>query len=121
MPIEFYRILHYVGIALLFIALGGVASNTINGDPKDAKSRKLLAAAHGTGLVLIVVAGFGMAAKLGVSMTAGWFVGKLVIWLVLGASLSFIPRLKKDGAKVLLFALPLLVGLAAYLVHAKPG
>ncbi len=121
MPIVVYKVLHYVGIAMLLAALGGVASNTINGDAKDAKSKKVLAAAHGVSLLLILVAGGGMMAKLGASWSGGWVIGKLALWLVLGAALSFVPRLGKDGAKVLLFVLPVLVGVAAWLALAKPG
>lgn len=122
MPLEFYKVIHYLGLALLFVALGGTVSYTINGgDKEDNKARKLIAAGHGTAMLLLLVAGFGMLAKLGASVSSAWVIGKLVIWLVLGGALAFIPKAKKDGAKVLLFVLPLLAAAAAYLAIHKPN
>jgi hypothetical protein len=40
---------------------------------------------HGLGLLLVLVAGFGMLAKLGIHGVPTWAALKLIIWVALGA------------------------------------
>lgn len=117
MSFEFYKILHVVGVMLLFTALGGVTLHALSGGDKG---RKLLAASHGVALLLLLVAGFGMIAKLKLAAPyPGWIWGKLVIWLLLGGAVV-LPRKKPELAKPLFLALPLLGGVAAWLAIMKP-
>ncbi len=85
------------------------------GRREDNDVRGLLAAMHGVGLVLSLVAGFGM---LGANVP-GWAWAKLVIWLFFGASLTLAYR-GRTLARPLVVALPLLAGLAAWLALYKP-
>ncbi|MDE2849323.1 MAG: hypothetical protein OXP74_01765 [Acidobacteriota bacterium] len=111
-----YKLLHVLGAVMVLAAAGGVAVHAANGGRReDNQLRGLLAAMHGVGLVLSVVAGFGM---LGASLP-GWAWAKLVIWLCFGAALT-LPYRRQDLAKPLVVILPLLAALAAYLSLYKP-
>lgn len=120
MSYEFYKLLHFLGLFLAFTALGGQMFYVINGGTKDAaQSRGLIAAGHGLGLVLVLVAGFGMQAKLGIEGMPGWFLAKIGIWVALGAWLA-LPWRAPHLAKPLWFVLPLLGAVAAWLAIFKP-
>lgn len=115
MSYEFYKALHILGIALLFLSLGGLAGHALNGGTKETnKGRGLMVASHGVGLLLILVAGFGMLAKIGGNMLPGWVHPKLLIWLLMGAALMPLQR-KPALAKPLWFVLPILAMAAGYL------
>ncbi|MEZ4382500.1 MAG: hypothetical protein R3A79_14280 [Nannocystaceae bacterium] len=116
MSYEFYKALHILGIALLFLSLGGLAGHALNGGTKETnKGRGLMVASHGIALLLILVAGFGMLAKMGgSSMLPGWIHPKLLIWLLMGAALMPLQR-KPELAKPLWFLLPILAMAAGYL------
>ncbi len=117
---EVYKILHLLGMFLVFVAIGGVCVHAANGGDKDSNSlRRSLAVSHGIGLVLLLIAGFGMLAKTGQSPAAGWVWGKVAIWLVLGASTA-LPYRARGFAGVLLTLVPLLGVVAAYLAINKP-
>jgi hypothetical protein len=93
----FYHILHIAGLLSLFIGFGAVLA----GDSK--KGMKW----HGIGLVIMLVAGFGMLAKLGLMKSMPvWVYVKMGVWLVIG----FLPVLSKKqvlsrGVVVLIAAL----------------
>ena len=121
MPYEIYKVLHYLGLALLFTALGGVALHGANGGTKeDNKNRGLVAATHGIGLVLLLVAGFGMLAKTGRANPPPWAYIKIAIWMLMGGSLAIINR-KPELAKVMWFVLPILAAVSGYVAISKPG
>lgn len=120
---EFYEILHIVGIAMLFLAIGGVAVHAANGGSKAGSStRPLVSTVHGVGSLLVLVGGFGMLARIGFQHAGGfpgWLIGKMVIWLVLSA-IALMPYRRPELARPFLFLLPLLAGTAAYLALYKP-
>ena len=121
MPYEFYWTLHILGILLTFLAIGGIIAHNMNGGTKDTnEARTPLAAIHGTGLLLVLVAGFGMLARLGASPAEPWAIGKLVIWLALGGIIAPIYKMPRKGA-IFLAVVPLLGAAAALLVLLKPG
>ncbi len=112
MPYEVYKILHILAIAAMFAALGASVIN-------PEQDRKLVAITHGTALVIVLVSGFGMLAKIGIHGFPGWIIGKLVLWLLFGGLLA-VAR-KAPGAKLAVWtSLPLLAGVAAWLAVAKP-
>jgi len=120
MSYAFYKTLHYLGFFLVFAALGGSLVHAMNGGTKDNNpSRKLLAIGHGLGLTLVVIAGFGMLAKLGIHGVPGWAAAKIVVWLVIGA-LLVVPNRLPHLAKPVYIALPFLGALAGWLALAKP-
>jgi hypothetical protein len=113
MSLAVYKILHLLGLALAMLGLGGVALHALNGGDRDSNGKRgLVAGMHGTGMLLLIVAGFGMLAKSGAGMP-GWVHPKLLIWLFLGAAYPLLNR-KPKLALPILIALPLLVVAAAY-------
>jgi len=122
-PRDFYEILHIVGIAMLFLAIGGVATHAANGGTKaGSQTRGLMSSVHGVGALLILVGGFGMLARIGFKHGAnfpGWLWVKLIVWLVLSA-IVLLPYSKPALAKPFIFILPLLAGLAVYMALYKP-
>ena len=121
-PRDAYEIVHLIGIAMLFIAIGGVAVHAANGGTKaNSQTRGLVAAIFGTGSFLILLGGFGMMARLGLvrGMPPGWLIVKMLIWLVLSA-IVLVPYRKPELAKPFMVILPFVVGLAVYLAVYKP-
>lgn len=107
-----YHILHLLGLIFVFIGFGGLLSS--EGAKKAMKW-------HGIGLVISLVSGFGMLAKLGMmSAMPKWVWIKIALWLVLG----FLPVLAKRrviaAPVVVLIAALIGVGLAC-LGYLKPA
>lgn len=106
-----YKLLHLAGVMAVFMGLGISL-------PPETAFRKQGGLFHGIGLLVILVAGFGLIAKLKYGFPL-WVILKLVIWLALGA----LPVLGKKKvlpiAAVWVLALVLGVG-AAYLGIYKP-
>lgn len=121
MPYVVYKIIHFVGLVAIWAALGGATLHAMNGGTKATNpSRKLVAATHGIGLFLMLLGGFGMLARLGItSGLPGWIHAKLTLWLLVGALLA-VPLRAPALAKPLWFAMPLVAGLGAWLALAKP-
>jgi len=114
-----YKVLHLIGVLFLFTSLGGMAILSRSGSTNPA-ARKLAMATHGIALAVILVAGFGLLARLGF-MTAMpvWAWCKIGIWLLLALAVLPLRRLPRL-AGALWVALPLLGGVAAWLAVAKP-
>ena len=117
MSLLFYKWLHVTGVVFLFTAFGGLFIATAS----TARSwRKGLAILHGIGLLLLLVAGFGMLARLGISWPwPGWVWAKLIIWLLMGGLMAPIRRVPKFtlyyGIAVVVFG-----SFATYLALFKP-
>lgn len=108
-----YKLIHLVAIFGLFISLAcGVVL-------EKAKSR-WVAPVHGITLLLVLVGGFGMLARLGVhGALPGWVIGKLVIWVLFGGSIA-LARRKVLPAGAFLVLITVLGGVAASLALWKP-
>lgn len=109
-----YLLLHLVGLAMVFLGLGGMFAHGGEGKPP-----RLYVVLHAVGLLVMLVAGFGRAQKMNFPLTSGWILGKAVLWLFLGA----LPVLVRKG--LLPRALGWIVALAvvaaaAYLALWKP-
>lgn len=119
---QVYKIVHLVGMFALFTVLGGIALHALNGGTRASNTgRKLIGAMHGLALFIILLGGFGMLARLGLvhGMLPGWVLAKIAIWIALPV-LGLVAYRKPAAAKVLLVALPLLGGLAAWIALYKP-
>jgi hypothetical protein len=117
-----YRVVHLVGIFILFAVLGGLAWGGARAEARGAISRPLAMALHGIGLFIVLLGGFGLLARIGVMHGMnwpGWVWGKLVIWLLLGAAV-IIPKRKPEWGAALLLLIPTLGGVAAWLAIFKP-
>lgn len=118
MSYQFYKLLHFIGLFSVFASLGAYLLQAMNSGQKDHPSKKWLGMWHGLGLVVVLVAGFGLLAK-GKFGFQPWVIGKLLIWLVLGGSSALIMRQAKL-AKFIWVVVIALGGLAAYLAGYKP-
>ncbi len=117
-----YKIIHLVGMILLFSVLGGIALHAMNGGTKrDNVGRVLVASLHGLALLIILVGGFGMLARLGIVQGGlpGWVYAKLGIWILL-PFIGMIPYRRPAAAKWVLVSLPIFGGLAAWIAIYKP-
>lgn len=116
-----YKVLHVFGVVLTFTILGGLALHAANGGSKESNtSRKLTGVLHGAGLLLILVSGFGVLARLGLTGGfPGWVWAKLALWLVIGGSAALFGR-SPALSRQLLWILPLLAGIGAWLAIYKP-
>lgn len=118
---EVYKVIHLLGVLMVFLALGGVAMHVINGGSKNHSFRKSVAITHGIGLFLSLLGGFGLLARLGI-VQAGlptWALVKLGIWVLFGGLTAVLYR-KPNAAQ---FIWPLIIFLgafAAYLAGSKP-
>ncbi len=117
-----YKIIHLLGMFMLFTVLGGIALHALNGGTKQSNTgRRLIAAMHGISLFIILLGGFGMLARLGLvqGMLPGWVLAKLAIWMIL-PFLGMMAYRKPEVAKLLLVAMPLLGGVAGWIALYKP-
>lgn len=117
MTLELYRILHIAGLAMLMLGTGAMLFA-----PKDAPKQRLPMVLHGVGLLVLLVAGFGLMAKLGISPPdrwSPWLILKMVVWFLA----ALMPALVRHGTvpRPLGWVVALLlVASAAYLGIVKP-
>jgi hypothetical protein len=112
----FYKILHLFAILLLFTSLGTLAATAKGNETLQRIAR----VAHGVALLLILVAGFGLLARLNLfGAIPLWAWAKIVLWLLLG--LAVLPlRRRPQWALALWISFPLVGALSAWLAVAKP-
>ena len=114
MSYEIYKVLHLIGLVTLFASLGALAVI-------PADRRKPFMMLHGIATVVMLVAGFGLLARLQLMHNLGaWVYGKAAIWLVLGATPVVLRRKPNAALPVLLVSL-VLGAIAAILAIYKPG
>ena len=121
-PRDLYEIIHVIGMAMLFVAIGGVAVHAANGGTNtNSATRRLVSIVFGVGSFLILLGGFGMMARLGLvrGMPPAWLIVKMLIWLLL-SGIVLLPYRRPALARPFLLALPLLAGLAVYMALYKP-
>ena len=117
----FYKTLHFSGLFAMILALGAIASHSLQGGTKkNFKNRKLMGLLHGIGSTLALVAGFGLMARAQYKFsTDAWLWGKLAIWLVLGVYPAFYYR-QKAPAPILIAVMIATLFAAIYIVEWKP-
>ncbi len=121
LSISVYRVIHLFGIFLVLGGLGGLCALVASGGQTSQPVRRMLMVVHGLGMLLVLLGGFGLLAKMYASGDwALWVWLKLVIWIVLGL-IPVLARRSKEAATLLLVGIPLLAGLAAYLVIYHVG
>lgn len=103
-----YKLLHFIGVILLLLGLGGALSAS-----HEARN-KFIAIFHGLGALLVVVSGFGLQAKAHGGTWPSWMLAKIAIWFLLAGILVVLKRrMLPEGIGWALVAL--LAGVAAYL------
>jgi hypothetical protein len=119
-PILVYKNLHLIGVFMILTALGGVILQQMSAATREQTWRRPVAVTHGIGMVLVLVSGFGMLARLGIFWPwPRWIIGKIIIWLVFGVLIAVVggaPTL----AKPLWWITIALGAIAAYLALNKP-
>jgi hypothetical protein len=116
------KLVHLVGMMLLFLGLGGMVFAAYAGFGTDRKKLRVAAAlCHGVGLLLIVVSGIAMLSSLGLlhGDPPGWAKAKFCIWLIMGGSISLAARWSR-GIWILLAVWIFLGAAAGYLALFKP-
>ena len=106
-----YKIIHLIGISALALGVGGMLVGGSN--------RKPFAILQGVALLVMLVSGFGMLAKLHLGFPH-FAIVKTVLWVVIGALPMIFRRLKPPLAVALLISLAL-VGIMAWLGVMKPA
>lgn len=120
MSYEFYKVLHIIAAFALLLALGGLTLHIMNGGTRQYPHRRFIMIMHGIAMLISLVAGFGMLARLGLTSTMpGWALAKLAIWFLLGVIPAVIYR-KTQMAMTLWFVILALAGGAAWLAINKP-
>lgn len=118
MSMEFYKIMHLTGVFMVMVALGGLIAQVKAKKSGEVADKKLFAITHGIGLLLALVGGFGLMARLSVPWD-GWIILKMIFWVVLGGLTVLIKR--KPGSASLWWTLVILIGaVAVYLVRMRP-
>jgi len=101
-PYEFYKVVHFVGLFFMMMALGGISIHIVNGGSKAAfPGRRWASIFHGIGLFLVLLGGFGMYARLfGGQPFPAWIYTKLVVWLLLALAPLMVYRAKATARLV---------------------
>jgi len=106
-----YKIIHLIGIAALAIGIGGMLAG--------GEKRKTFVILQGVALLVMLVSGFGLLAKLGLGFPH-FAIVKVVLWLVIGMLPMIFRRLRVPlAAGVCVFLT--LVGILAWLGISKPA
>jgi hypothetical protein len=120
--LNLYKLVHILGILLVFSSFGGLVLHAMNGGTKATNAgRRLVMAGYVVGLFLILLGGFGMLARLGIVQVGlpGWIWFKLAVWLVIGG-LFALPYRKPGSARLLWILGPALGLIAAWAALYKP-
>ncbi|MEO6787380.1 MAG: hypothetical protein ABI318_14710 [Chthoniobacteraceae bacterium] len=106
-----YKIIHITGIALLAIGTGGRLAG--------GERRKSFAVAQGLGLLVMLVSGFGLLARLHLGYPP-FAIVKTVLWVLIAMLPVLFRKLKTPLAAEILIVL-ILVGVMTYLGLMKPA
>ena len=117
-----YKLVHVLGILLVFSSFGALVLHALNGGTKATNGgRRMVTVSYGVGLFLVLLGGFGMLARLGIVQGGlpGWIWLKLVLWVAIGGLLA-LPYRMPGASRLLWLAGPLLGLLAAWAGLYKP-
>ena len=105
-----YRIIHIIGVAAVALAIGGMTAGGNN--------RRTFAIWQGIGLLVILVSGFGLLAKLKLGFPH-FAIVKVVLWLLIGMLPMLFRRLNLSASMAVVISLAL-IGAAAWLGMTLP-
>lgn len=112
MPIAFYHIAHIVGLIFVFVGFGALLSS---------ESSRHAMKWHGIGLLISLISGFGLLAKLQIFATMPtWVWIKITLWLVLGG-LPVLARRQVVSPTVVMLLAVAIAGFMGYLGYMKPA
>lgn len=111
-----YKVIHLAGVFMILTGLAGLVIYHSIGANNPAWRKKAFIT-HGLGMILALVAGFGLLAPMdGFPL---WAILKVLIWIALGAFVSLIKR-KPEGTSLYWWGSIVLAIAAAYLALFKP-
>ncbi len=120
MSYEIYKIIHLLGLVLLFSGLVGLLTVRMSGGQLAGSTKSLVFASHGVGLVLLLLGGFGLLARLGLTHDIpNWVFIKIAAWLILGGAIALVKRKGQIGWPLFL-SMILIFLIAAYFAIMKP-
>ena len=117
-----YKLVHLLGILILVGGLGSLwaLASGVSAEGRRTARRWVLVT-HGTAMFLILLGGFGMLARLGITGSWPlWIWIKISVWVLLGV-LPVVLRRPEKPRVVLFFVIPLLGILAAWAAVFHPG
>lgn len=115
---QIYKILHVVSIVMFFALYAAAAVKAQRGE-----KFKLETILTGVCLVIILIAGMGLVARIGIPHGESWPIwlkAKLGIWIVIGVSGHMILKRFSQFAMKYFWASSVLLVLASYLANYKP-
>lgn len=122
MPWMVYQILHFVGITMVLLSFGAILLHQMNHRAQPFAHKRLVMATHGVGMLLVLVAGFGLLAKKLGLVGQGWPLWiwlKLSVWLAFGIGVAYVLR-TPYLAKFNWFLVVVLIGAASFVAIYKP-
>lgn len=120
MTYEFYKVMHIIGLMFLFSGIAVIATLTLTGQLKKGGAKALGFALHGLGLILVLVAGFGMLARLNLmSALPSWVHAKIGLWVLLALAVSLLKRKQSLVYPILILCLAI-GGAAGWIAIFKP-
>ncbi len=115
MSLPFYHIIHLIAVMALFAGTGAALASADHG-----ATRKFGAILRGVALLLLIVTGFGLLAKLDIMKSMPvWVWLKLAIWMIAAVLPVFVKRKLLPATTAVFIALAL-GGVAAWLGYLKP-
>ncbi len=118
-PYEFYKMIHVIGIFLLISGLISLFVLAWSKQELKGKIKTFSFILHGTGLLFILVSGFGLLARLKLMPMPSWAYGKLIFWGLFALAISLVKRKGSSGFPIYAALLVLFFG-ASYLAIYKP-
>lgn len=118
MSYESYKILHVLGLVLVMLGLGAI----LGSGREVARARRIGSILHGVGILVMIVAGFGLMARLGIMGPEHWplwLILKMGIWVLIALLPVFVKKDVIPSAVGWLVAAGL-AAIAAWLALTKP-
>lgn len=101
MSYSFYKWLHLISLFSLIMVLTTLAY--ASREKEKIRQKRVWMIAHGLALLLTMISGFGMAAKLGIFHSIpAWMWLKISIWFVLGTMTALVTRIHKPSLGMIL-------------------
>lgn len=118
---EVYKFLHSCGFLGLIAAVASLSFYGIVDNPVTHPLKKLVSIIHGAALVLILVSGFGLLARLGIVQGGFpfWIWIKLLVWAFFVFALLIVKKKPEYSKAIWSFTLVLFI-VSAWVARFKP-
>lgn len=121
MSYTFYKWLHLSSLFVMVLSTGLLMSSALGQSYKE-NVRKSIAKLHGLTLIVVLFAGFGLLARANIdgAFGKGWFIFKLVAWLLFGMLPLFMKKVPKEHQGKLILFYAALLSATVYMVTNQP-